>query len=117
TPSVTSYAEGGSYAGYTHFRMRGIDDTRINMTLDGVPLNDPEDQVLYFSNFPDFGNSIESVQLQRGVGTSSNGNAAFAGAVNFESIALAATPKGGELQLTGGSFDTYRASAEYASGP
>lgn len=116
TPSVTGYAEGGSYAGYTHFRVRGIDETRVNITLDGVPLNDPEDQVLYFSNFPDFGNSIESVQVQRGVGTSSNGTAAFAGAVNFESIALASARRGGEVQVTAGAFDTWRASAEGATG-
>lgn len=116
TPSVTAYAEGGAYAGYTHLRMRGIDETRINITLDGVPLNDPEDQVLYFSNFPDFANSLESVQVQRGVGTSSNGTASFAGAVNFESIALAAARRGSEVQLTAGSFGTRRVSVEHATG-
>ena len=116
TPSVTAYAEGGAYAGYTHLRLRGIDETRINITLDGVPLNDPEDQVLYFSNFPDFGNSLESVQIQRGVGTSSNGTAAYAGALHFESIALAGARKGAEVQATVGSFDTRRVSVEYATG-
>lgn len=115
-PAVTGYAEGGGYAGYTHFRIRGIDESRVNITLDGVPLNDPEDQLLYFSNFPDFGNSIESVQLQRGVGTSSNGSASYAGAVNFESIALAGARRGSELQLTRGAFDTWRGSLEGTTG-
>ena len=116
TPSVTAYAEGGAYAGYTHLRIRGIDETRINITLDGVPLNDPEDQVLYFSNFPDFGNSLQSVQVQRGVGTSSTGTAAYAGALHFESIALASAARGSEVQLTAGSFGTRRVSVEHATG-
>ena len=73
TPNVTSSTDGGHNMGYTSFRLRGIDQTRINMTLDGVPLNEPEDQGVYFSNYPDFTNSIKSMQIQRGVGTSTNG--------------------------------------------
>ena len=115
-PSVTATSDAGSESGYSYFRMRGLDQTRLNITLDGVPLNEPEDQGLYFSNFPDFANSIRSVQVQRGVGTSSYGTASYAGAVNFESIALAAAPRGGEVQVTGGSYDLRRASVEYASG-
>src|SRR4051812_12365841 len=53
TPSLTSYAETGNYWGYSYIRLRGIDQSRINLTLDGIPLNDPEDQVLYFADFPD----------------------------------------------------------------
>jgi iron complex outermembrane receptor protein len=71
-----------------------------------VPLNDPEDQVLYFSNVPDFLNSIQSVQIQRGVGSSTFGTASYAGSMNFQSVPLATTPRGGDLQLTGGSFNT-----------
>ena len=78
-PSLTSYAETGNYWGYSYIRLRGIDQSRINLTLDGIPLNDPEDQVLYFADFPDLANSLGSVQVQRGVGTSSNGTAAYAG--------------------------------------
>jgi outer membrane receptor protein involved in Fe transport len=74
-PSMTSYSDAGGYSGYSYLRLRGIDQTRINITLDGVPLNDPEDQVLYFSNVPDFLNSIQSVQVQRGVGSSTFGTA------------------------------------------
>ena len=115
-PSITATSDAGSESGYTYFRLRGLDQTRLNITLDGVPLNEPEDQGLYFSNFPDFANSIRSVQVQRGVGTSSYGTASYAGAVNFESVALAASRRGGEVQVTGGSYDTRRGSLEYATG-
>jgi iron complex outermembrane receptor protein len=115
-PSITSYAEAGAFSNYSYLRLRGIDHTRVNITLDGVPLNDPEDQFVYFSNFPDFGNSLESVQIQRGVGTSSYGTAAYAGAINFQSIALASAERRGELQLGRGSFGTTRGSAEWMSG-
>lgn len=117
TPSITSYSDGGAYSNYTYMRLRGIDQTRINITLDGVPLNDAEDQGVFFSNFPDFANSIQSVQIQRGVGTSSQGTAPYAGSVNFESVALSRSVRGGELQLGRGSFDTNRGSAEWQSGP
>jgi iron complex outermembrane recepter protein len=115
-PSMTAYADNGAYSNYTYFRLRGIDQTRINITLDGVPMNDMEDQGVFFSNFPDFGNSIQSVQIQRGVGTSSQGTAPYAGSINFESISLANAPSGGEVQVGGGSFGTYRGSAEWQSG-
>lgn len=117
TPSITSYADGGAYSNYTYMRLRGIDQTRINITLDGVPLNDAEDQAVFFSNFPDFANSMQSVQIQRGVGTSTQGTASYAGSVNFESIALARSDRSGELQLGRGSFDTNRGSVEWQSGP
>ncbi|MFC1853264.1 TonB-dependent receptor [candidate division CSSED10-310 bacterium] len=114
-PNITSSTDGGHNLGYTYFRLRGIDQTRINMTLEGVPLNEPEDQGVYFSNYPDFANSIESMQLQRGVGTSSNGVASYAGSINFE------TPDGlgdkqTEVQAGYGSFDTYRISVENNTG-
>ena len=115
-PSVTSYADAGAFSNYTYLRLRGIDHTRVNFTLDGIPLNDPEDQFVYFSNFPDFGNSLESVQMQRGVGTSSYGTAAYAGAINFQSAPLATSRRGGEVQLGRGSFGTTRGSGEWTTG-
>jgi iron complex outermembrane receptor protein len=115
-PALTSYAETGNYWGYSYIRLRGIDQSRINLTLDGIPLNDPEDQVLYFADFPDLANSLGSVQVQRGVGTSSNGTAAFAGSINMETIPLAGTPRSGSIQLEGGSFGSKRVSADFASG-
>ena len=116
TPSVTAYSDAGSFSGYSYMRLRGIDQTRINITLDGIPLNDPEDHTLYFSNFPDLTNSLRSVELQRGVGTSSNGVASYAGALTLESVSLAGAQRAGELQLERGSFDSGRASVEYATG-
>jgi iron complex outermembrane receptor protein len=115
-PALTSYAETGNYWGYSYIRLRGIDQSRINLTLDGIPLNDPEDQVLYFADFPDLANSLGSVQVQRGVGTSSNGTASFAGSINMETIPLAATPRSGSVQLEAGSFGSKRVSADFASG-
>jgi iron complex outermembrane receptor protein len=115
-PSMSSYSESGGFSGYSYVRLRGIDQSRLNITIDGVPLNDPEDQVLYFSNVPDFLNSIQSVQIQRGVGASTFGTASYAGSLNFQSVPLASTARGGELDLTGGSFNTMRASAQYSTG-
>jgi iron complex outermembrane receptor protein len=115
-PSVTAYSESGSLLNYSYFRLRGIDQSRINMTLDGVPLNEPEDQQVYFSDFPDLTSSTESVQIQRGVGTSSYGQSAYGGAVNFASPSLAGSTPGGALQLGGGSFGTARATLEGRTG-
>jgi iron complex outermembrane receptor protein len=66
TPSITNYSDAGNSQGYSYFRLRGIDQTRINMTLDGVPLNEPEDQGAYFSNYPDILNSVSKIQIQGG---------------------------------------------------
>jgi iron complex outermembrane receptor protein len=115
-PSLTAYAETSNYWGYSYIRLRGIDQSRINFTIDGIPLNDPEDQVLYFADFPDLANSLRSIQVQRGVGTSSNGTAAYAGSINMESVPLAVTPRGGSVQIEDGSFQSRRGSAEYATG-
>ena len=116
TPSLTIKSETGTPWGYSYIRLRGMEHRRINFTLDGIPLNDPEDHVLYFADFPDLGNSIHSMQLQRGVGTSSNGVAAYAGSVNLESVSLATSRKAMDVQLQTGAFDSHRASAEYTSG-
>lgn len=114
TPSVTVYSDGGNTQGYSYFRMRGIDQTRINMTLDGVPLNDPEDQGAYFSNYPDIFNSVSSVQVQRGVGTSKNGTASYGGSVQLFSPDL--SEKKTTFGVGYGSFNSARAFAEYSSG-
>lgn len=118
TPSLTSYAETGNYWGYSYMRLRGIDQSRINLTLDGIPLNDPEDQVLYFANFPDLTNSVGSVQVQRGVGTSAPGSASYGGSINLQSTPLSASGsgQGAEAQIQAGSFGTLRGSVEYSAG-
>lgn len=114
TPSITTYSDAGSYFGYSYFRLRGMDQTRVNMTLNGVPLNEPEDQGAYFSNYPDFFNSIQSLQIQRGVGTSTNGVASYAGSINFESASLFRAKK--ELYAGYGSYNSHRIYGEYATG-
>lgn len=113
--SVTASSDAGGFSGYSSIRLRGIDQTRLSISLDGVPLNDPEDQVLYFSNVPDFMASMGSVRVQRGVGASGFGTASYAGSLNFESLSLA-TPRFAEAQLTGGSWGTGRVSLQGATG-
>ncbi|MDH5233841.1 MAG: TonB-dependent receptor [Gemmatimonadota bacterium] len=114
--SVTATSDAGGFSGYSAIRLRGIDQTRLSISLDGVPLNDPEDQVLYFSNVPDFMASMASVRVQRGVGTSAFGTASYAGSLNFESVSPASSPRFAQAQLGGGSWQTGRASLQGATG-
>src|SRR5262249_22966238 len=87
-PSVTQYSDTGTGSGYAYLYLRGIPMTPLNTTPDAVPLNEPEDSALYFVDFGDFASSLESIQVQRGVGTSSVGTAPYAGSVNFASLDL-----------------------------
>ena len=117
SPSALAYSDAGTPIGnYVQFRLRGIDQTRINTTLNGVPLNDMVDQGVFFSNFTDLGNSASEIQIQRGVSSSTNGVASYGGSVNIQSARLFRQKPKTELQLMGGSFDTFRASAEMHSG-
>ncbi|MBX3175350.1 MAG: TonB-dependent receptor [Gemmatimonadaceae bacterium] len=113
---ITAASDAGAFSGYSSIRLRGVDQTRLAISVDGVPLNDPEDQVLYFSNVPDFMNSMHSVQVQRGVGSSAFGTASFAGSLDFQSLPLMTTERFAEGQLTGGSWGTQRVSVEGATG-
>lgn len=113
-PSMYSNTDGGHSQGYTYVSMRGASQNRINMTLNGVPLNEPEDHGVYTSNMPGFINAIGSIQIQRGVGTSSNGAASFIGSINFQS--KNGFRKGTEIQIGGGSFNTFRVNASRSSG-
>lgn len=115
TPSITNYSDAGNSQGYSYFRLRGIDQTRINMTLDGVPLNEPEDQGAYFSNYPDIFNSVSKIQIQRGVGTSKNGVASYGGSVQLFSPNLYDSTKT-TFGFSYGSFNSLRAFGEYNSG-
>lgn len=117
TPSITSFSESGtrSFNG-GQMRLRGISQERINITLNGVPLNDMIDHGVFFSNFTDISGSFESVQVQRGVGTSTNGVASYAGSVNFESVNLETQKQGGSIQSGAGSFATSRLNANVSSG-
>ncbi|MBL0171966.1 MAG: TonB-dependent receptor [Gemmatimonadaceae bacterium] len=116
SPSLTAHTETGTPWGYSYLRLRGLDQTRINITIDGIPLNDMEDQVLYFANFADLMASVQTVQVQRGVGTSTAGTASFAGSVNFETMPVALKDAGGDISLQLGSFGAQRASVSFRSG-
>ena len=115
TPSITNYSDAGNSQGYSYFRLRGIDQTRINMTVDGVPINEPEDQGAYFSNYSDIFNSVSKIQIQRGVGTSKNGVASYAGSIQLFSPNLHDSTKT-TIGCGYGSFNSLRAFAEYNSG-
>lgn len=120
-PSVISYSESGTaVSNYGTFRLRGIDQTRVNVTLDGVPLNDMIDQGVFFSNVGDLINGMASVQVQRGTGLSTNGTASFAGAVGLTSPSLSlfgdARKPMANVQLSGGSFNMLRGSAAVRTG-
>ncbi len=115
TPSVTWYSDSGFGSNYSYLSLRGIQQTRISMTFDGAPLNDPAEGAVYFNNFSDFTNAVDSIQVQRGVGTSSVGAPAYGGSVNFASTGFTPAP-GGDARIALGSYDTVRASAGFQSG-
>lgn len=115
-PSIVAFSESGTgMTNYGSFRMRGIDQTRVNVTLDGAPINDMIDQGVFFSNMSDLTNGMASIQVQRGVGMSMNGTASFAGSVNFETNAGQDAPSA-HLELGAGSFNMRRASASVSTG-
>lgn len=112
--SFTTYSDNGSSVGYSYFRMRGMDMTRVNMTLDGIPLNEPEDQGVYFSNYPDFLSSVSRVGVQKGIGGKSlNGTASFAGSVQFMSPILGNEET--EVGIEYGSFNHQKVSLTHQS--
>lgn len=120
-PSIISYSESGtSVSNYGTFRLRGIDQTRVNVTLDGVPLNDMIDQGVFFSNIGDLANGMSALQVQRGTGLSTNGTASFAGAVGLTSPSLSlygdARMPMANVQFSGGSFNMLRGSAAVRTG-
>jgi iron complex outermembrane receptor protein len=114
-PAIHAYSDNGTGIGYSFFRLRGIDQTRINLTINGVPVNDPENQGTFFNNFADLASSAQSVQIQRGVGTSTNGAAAFGGSINILTRNLSETPEA-EINLGYGSFNSRRITAEAQTG-
>jgi iron complex outermembrane receptor protein len=115
TPSTVISSDAGNGIGYTGIRIRGIDPTRVNVTINGIPINDAESQGLFWVNMPDLASSTESVQIQRGVGTSTNGAAAFGASVNIRTNEL---PEDEQTQVSFGvgSFNTQRASLLYSTG-
>ena len=105
TPSVVTTSDAGAGVGYTGIRIRGSDATRVNVTVNGVPYNDAESQGTFWVNMPDFASSVSSIQIQRGVGTSTNGAGSFGGTVNVQTNTLEKQPYA-ETNLSAGSFNT-----------
>ena len=115
TPNVVVNSDAGNGIGYTGIRIRGSDATRINMTINGIPYNDPESQGTFFVNLPDFSSSVSSVQIQRGVGTSSNGAGAFGASMNFSTNEYNDKAYA-ELNSSVGSFNSFKNTIRLGSG-
>lgn len=115
TPGVMAWSDNGLGTGSTYMRIRGAGDSRINVTLDGVPLNAPEDQCVFWANMNSYGALLGSVQIQRGVGTSTNGDGAFGGTVALSTATPSQTPT---LELSGsyGSFNTFNVGGKASTG-
>jgi iron complex outermembrane receptor protein len=115
TPSLVSTSDAGGGVGYTGIRIRGSDATRINVTVNGIPYNDAESQGVFWVNMPDFASSVSSIQVQRGVGTSTNGAGAFGATVNINTNAFRQEPYA-ELNNSYGSFNTFKNTLKVGSG-
>ncbi len=115
TPSVVTTSDAGAGIGYTSFRIRGSDPTRINVTVNGIPLNDSESQGVWWVNMPDFSSSIENIQIQRGVGTSTNGSSAFGASVNLKTGDLRRDPYF-TTNNSIGSFATLKNNIDFGTG-
>ncbi|WP_026967359.1 TonB-dependent receptor [Algoriphagus terrigena] len=115
TPSVVSYSDAGAGVGYTGMRIRGTDQTRINGTVNGIPINDAESHGIFFVNMPDFASSVDNVQIQRGVGTSTNGAATFGASLNFQTDTRHDDPYA-QIDNSFGSFNTWRHKVKAGTG-
>jgi iron complex outermembrane receptor protein len=115
TPSVVAHSDAGNGVGYTGIRIRGVDATRINITLNGIPYNDAESQGTFFVDLPDFSSSAQSIQVQRGVGTSSNGAGSFGGSINFSTNEVLKEAYG-EFGYNYGSFNTWKNTVRTGTG-
>ena len=114
-PGVVTASDAGAGVGYTYIRVRGSDASRVNVTLNGIPFNDAESQGTFWVNLPDFASSIENLQLQRGVGTSTNGSGAFGASLNLLTDAVSKEAYG-EIANSFGSFGTRRHNVKYSTG-
>ncbi len=114
-PSLVETSEAGAGLGYTNFRIRGTDPSRINITIDGIPINDPESQQVFWVNMPDLASSVSDIQVQRGVGTSKNGAAAFGASVNFRTEMPSDEPYA-EVSSSVGSFNTFKGTVKLGTG-
>ncbi len=107
TPSLIETSEAGNGVGYTSLRIRGTDGNRINVTIDGIPLNDPESQQVFWVDLPDLASSVDNIQVQRGAGTSSNGAGAFGATISVQTLNPESEPFA-EVSTSLGSFNTLK---------
>ena len=115
TPGVVASSDAGAGVGYTGIRIRGSDNSRINVTVNGIPINDSESQGTFYVNMPDFASSVDNIQIQRGVGTSTNGAGAFGASLNIQTTASELEPYA-EVNTTYGSFDTWKNTVKVGTG-
>ncbi|MBO6621888.1 MAG: TonB-dependent receptor [Balneola sp.] len=115
TPSTVVTSDAGAGIGYTGIRIRGVDPARINVTINGIPVNDAESHSVFWVNLPDIASSIDNIQVQRGVGTSTNGAAAFGGSINLQTSSNSLEPYA-EINTGVGSFNTRKANIQLGSG-
>ncbi|MEE4196966.1 MAG: TonB-dependent receptor [Bacteroidales bacterium] len=115
TPSIISTSDAGTGVGYTYFRVRGTDLNRINITLNGIPVNDAESHGVWFVNMPDLLSSVNNIQIQRGVGTSTHGAASFGGTLNLQTKTYHKDAYA-EINSYAGSFNTFRNSVSFGTG-
>ncbi len=114
-PNVVTTSDAGSGVGYTGIRVRGSDATRVNVTINGIPYNDSESHGTFWVNLGDFASSVESLQLQRGVGTSTNGAGAFGASLNILTEAISNKPSA-EIASAVGSFNTFKNTLKFSTG-
>ena len=114
-PSVTTTTDAGNGIGYTSIRVRGTDASRINVTANGIPLNDSESSRIYFVDISDFASSVQSIQMQRGVGTSTNGSGAFGASINMVTEGIGLKPYVG-VDVSGGSYGTHKETVRFGTG-
>lgn len=115
TPSVVIGSDAGNGIGYTNMTIRGSSNERINVTLDGIPLNDAESMGSFFVNIPDFASSVDNIQVQRGIGTSTNGAGAFGASLNIQTDALQEKPYA-ELNNSYGSYNSWKNTVKAGTG-
>ena len=115
TPSIVTTSDAGAGIGYSGFRIRGTDPSRINVTINGIPLNDSESQGVWWVNMPDFASSLDNIQIQRGVGTSTNGAAAFGASINLKTIGINKKAYA-RTNNSIGSFNTLKNNVELGTG-
>ena len=114
-PSVVVTSDAGTGIGYTGIRVRGSDATRVNVTLNGVPVNDAEAHGVYWVDLPDLASSVDNIQVQRGAGTSTNGVGAFGASVNIQTSKLSMEPFG-TINSSYGSFNTWKNTVSFGTG-